>query len=107
MPTPDGDSGCGSVNRLAFAATIDDPDRFRRSRDVGAYLGLVPRSWSILLWPRVIMRRQIVFRQGAPHALPPVRYVLCSTWGARALAGAVRLRKCTSAQASPFEGTPG
>ena len=28
---------------LAFAAAVDDPERFRRSRDVGAYLGLVPR----------------------------------------------------------------
>jgi transposase len=28
---------------LAFVAAIDDPSRIRRSRDVGAYLGLVPR----------------------------------------------------------------
>jgi transposase len=33
------------VTALAFAAAIDDPDRFRRSRDVGAYLGLVPRRY--------------------------------------------------------------
>jgi len=30
---------------LAFVAAIDDPNRFRRSRDVGAYLGLVPRRY--------------------------------------------------------------
>jgi transposase len=30
---------------LAFAAAIDDPSRIRRSRDVGAYLGLVPRRY--------------------------------------------------------------
>lgn len=35
--------GVGPITALAFAAAIDDPDRFRRSRDVGAYLGLVPR----------------------------------------------------------------
>ena len=33
------------LTALAFAAAIDDPDRFRRSRDVGAYLGLVPRRY--------------------------------------------------------------
>jgi transposase len=37
--------GVGRLTALAFAATIDDPDRFRRSRDVGAYLGLVPRRY--------------------------------------------------------------
>lgn len=35
--------GVGPITALAFAAAIDDPDRFKRSRDVGAYLGLVPR----------------------------------------------------------------
>ena len=34
--------GVGRLTALAFVAAIDDPDRFRRSRDVGAYLGLVP-----------------------------------------------------------------
>ncbi len=35
--------GVGPITALAFAAAIDDPSRFRKSRDVGAYLGLVPR----------------------------------------------------------------
>lgn len=35
--------GVGPITALAFAAAIDDPSRFNRSRDVGAYLGLVPR----------------------------------------------------------------
>jgi len=35
--------GVGPVTALAFMATIDDPGRFRRSRSVGAYLGLTPR----------------------------------------------------------------
>lgn len=30
---------------LPFVAAIDDPDRFKRSRDIGAYLGLVPRRY--------------------------------------------------------------
>jgi transposase len=35
--------GVGQLTALAFTAAIDDPSRFRRSRDLGAYLGLVPR----------------------------------------------------------------
>ena len=35
--------GVGQLTALAFVAAIDDPSRIRRSRDVGAYLGLVPR----------------------------------------------------------------
>jgi len=38
--------GVGHLTALAFVAAIDDPDRFRRSRDVGPYLGLVPRRWN-------------------------------------------------------------
>lgn len=30
---------------VAFTAAVDDPERFRRSRDIGAYLGLVPRRY--------------------------------------------------------------
>ena len=37
--------GVGQLTALAFVATIDAPERFRRSRDVGAYLGLVPRRY--------------------------------------------------------------
>jgi transposase len=37
--------GVGQLTALAFIAAIDDPERFRRSRDVGAYLGLVPRRY--------------------------------------------------------------
>jgi transposase len=37
--------GVGQLTALAFTAAIDDPKRFRRSRDIGAYLGLVPRRY--------------------------------------------------------------
>jgi prevent-host-death family protein len=37
--------GVGPFTALAFRATIDRPDRFRRSRDVGAHLGLTPRRY--------------------------------------------------------------
>jgi transposase len=37
--------GVGQLTALAFMAAIDDPSRIRRSRDIGAYLGLVPRRY--------------------------------------------------------------
>jgi transposase len=37
--------GVGQLMALAFVAAIDDPSRIRRSRDIGAYLGLVPRRY--------------------------------------------------------------
>src|ERR1700749_27267 len=37
--------GVGYLTALAFTAAVDDPERFRRSRDLGAYLGLVPRRY--------------------------------------------------------------
>lgn len=35
--------GVGPITALTFTATIEDPHRFARSEDVGAYAGLVPR----------------------------------------------------------------
>jgi len=35
--------GVGPITALAYQSTIEDPLRFGRARDVGAYLGLVPR----------------------------------------------------------------
>jgi transposase len=37
--------GVGPLTALAFRATIDQPGRFRKSRDVGAHLGLAPRRY--------------------------------------------------------------
>lgn len=36
-------TGIGPITALAFRLTIGDPERFADSRDVGAYLGLVPK----------------------------------------------------------------
>ena len=38
--------GVGPITALSFVLTIEDPGRFERSRDVGPYLGLVPRCSS-------------------------------------------------------------
>jgi len=35
-------NGVGTLIALTFVLTVDDPNRFRRSRDVGCYLGLRP-----------------------------------------------------------------
>jgi transposase len=37
--------GVGSITAVAFAAAIEDPGRFRRASDVGAYLGLTPTRY--------------------------------------------------------------
>lgn len=39
-----GISGVGALTALAFVLTLERPERFARSRDVGAFLGLVPRQ---------------------------------------------------------------
>jgi transposase len=39
-------AGVGPNTALSFVATIEDPTRFERSRDVGAYVGLVSKSRS-------------------------------------------------------------
>jgi transposase len=36
-------AGVGALTALAYVLLVDDPTRFRRSRDAGAYFGLVPR----------------------------------------------------------------
>ena len=36
-------SGVGALTALAFVLTLEDPNRFAKSRDVGAFLGLRPR----------------------------------------------------------------
>jgi len=38
-------AGVGPITSLAFVLIILDPRRFKKSRDVGAYLGLVPRTY--------------------------------------------------------------
>ena len=49
--------GVDPVVALSFIATLDDAERFKRSRDVGAFLGLTPRrhqsgdrDWSGRIW---------------------------------------------------------
>ena len=36
--------GVGSITSLAYVLTLEKPERFEKSREVGSYLGLVPRQ---------------------------------------------------------------
>nr|WP_281035276.1 transposase [Mesorhizobium sp. M7A.T.Ca.TU.009.02.1.1] len=45
MPALHGHPGVGSVTAVFVHDAIDDPTRFRRSRDVAAYFGLPSRRW--------------------------------------------------------------
>ena len=36
--------GVGALTALTFVLTLEDPERFAKSRTVGAYLGLVPAT---------------------------------------------------------------
>jgi transposase len=37
--------GVGPICALSFRTAVDDPRRFKRSRDVGAYFGLTSKRW--------------------------------------------------------------
>ena len=37
-------NGVGPITSLAFVLTLEKPERFRKSREVGPYLGLVPKQ---------------------------------------------------------------
>jgi transposase len=37
--------GVGPITAATFVSTVDDPGRFARSKDVGAYLGLTPKRY--------------------------------------------------------------
>ncbi len=72
----------GPITALAFAAAIEDPGRFRHSRDIGAYLGLTPKRYQS-------GERDIagaISKQGdamARHYLYEAAHCLLTTWGGR------------------------
>jgi transposase len=37
--------GVGALTSLAFVLTLENPERFSKSRDVGPYVGLVPKQY--------------------------------------------------------------
>lgn len=54
--------GVGAVSAVTFAATIDDPARFRRSRPVGAYVGLTRDDFNLARWTMVDEFRDVATR---------------------------------------------
>jgi transposase len=55
--------GVGALTALSFKTAIDDPTRFRRVSDVGAYLGLTPRKYQ----SGDIDRNGAISKQGNRH----------------------------------------
>lgn len=72
----------GPITALAFVAAVEDPGRFKRSRGIGAYLGLTPRRYQS-------GERDIagaISKQGdamARHYLYEAANCLLTTWGGR------------------------
>lgn len=72
----------GPITAPAFVAAIEDPGRFKRSRDVGAYLGLTPRRYQS--GDRDITGA--ISKQGdamTRHYLYEAANCLLTTWGGR------------------------
>lgn len=98
--------GVGPVTALAFKTTIDRPDRFRRSTDVGAHLGLTPRQYQ----SGELDRRGRISRHGdaltrtalfsAAHVMlsRSTQWTALKAWGVR-LAGRSSLKKAKIAVA--------
>jgi transposase len=70
--------GVGTLIALTFLLTLEDPDRFRKSRDVGCYLGLQPgRRNSGQSEPQMHISKEgdpylrTLLVQGAQHILGP------------------------------------
>ena len=70
--------GVGTLTALAYALSIDDPSRFKKSRDIGPFVGLCPRKHSsgdsdpqlsITRAGNPFLRRILV--QGAQYVLGP------------------------------------
>jgi transposase len=38
--------GMGEITALAFRATVETPDRFRKAKDIGPFLGVIPRKYA-------------------------------------------------------------
>jgi transposase len=81
--------GIGPLTSLAYVLVVDDPSRFKKSRDVGAYIGVVPRQdqsgesdkqLPITKCGDALLRRLLV--QAAHHVLGPFgKECRLRTWG--------------------------
>src|SRR5262249_13835443 len=98
--------GVGPITALCFKATIDDPARFKRSRSVGAYVGLTTRRHASgeIDWTGRIskcgdaMLRCYLFEAAGVLLTRVPKWLSLKTWGIR-LAKRNGLRKATVAVA--------
>ena len=108
--------GVGPITALCFLATIDDPTRFRKSRSVGAYVGLTARRYSSgeVDWTGRIskcgdkMLRSYLYEAANVLLTRVAKWSALKAWGAR-LAKRSGLRKAKVAVARhsiPLERAP-
>src|SRR5712671_1867245 len=98
--------GVGPITALCFKATIDDPTRFKRSRSVGAYVGLTTRRHASgeIDWTGRIskcgdaMLRSYLFEAAGVLLTRVPKWSALKAWGMR-LAKRNGLRKATVAVA--------
>jgi transposase len=98
--------GVGPITALCFKATIDDPTRFRRSRSVGAYVGLTSRRHASgeIDWSGRIskcgdaMLRMYLFEAAGVLLTRVPKWSMLKAWGAK-LAKRNGLRKAKVAVA--------
>jgi transposase len=98
--------GVGAVVAITFTSAIDDPARFRRSKDVGAHLGLTPRrhqSGEIDRTGRITkagdaMARSMLFEAANAMLTRSVRFSALKAWAMR-IAGRGGMKKAKVALA--------
>jgi transposase len=101
--------GVGPITALCFKATIDDPTRFKRSRSVGAYVGLTTRRHASgeIDWTGRIskcgdaMLRSYLFEAAGVLLTRVPKWSALKAWGMR-LAKRNGLRKAKVAVARKF-----
>jgi transposase len=98
--------GIGPVTALCYRATIDEPSRFKRSRSVGAYVGLTTRRYASgeVDWTGRIskcgdaMLRSYLFEAAGVLLTRVHKWCALKAWGSR-LAKRIGLRKAKVAVA--------
>jgi transposase len=83
--------GIGPITALCYLATIDDPTRFKRSRSVGAYVGLTSRRYASgeIDWTGRIskcgdqMLRSYLFEAAGVLLTRVKRWSVLKAWGTR------------------------
>jgi transposase len=83
--------GVGPVLAITFTSALDDPARFRRSKDVGAHLGLTPRKYQFGETDRTgritkagdAMARSMLFEAANAMLTRAARFSALKAWAVR------------------------